>query len=83
MIGTPTVCVNGNNLPICNGSLDESVVSAICMQFTGLTSMLIIIGINNFIKNGNASNMTLKPMLLCNFTILIGSDYRPMKGCLT
>ena len=57
MIGTPTVCINGNNLPICNASLDESIVTAICMQFTGLTSMLIIIGINNFIKNRNASNM--------------------------
>ena len=35
--GTPTVCVNGNKLPICNGtSLDYYVVSSVCFYSTGL-----------------------------------------------
>ena len=38
--GTPTVCVNGNNLPICNGtSLNMSTLSRICLLSTGFTTV--------------------------------------------
>ena len=36
--GTPTVCVNGNKLPICNGtSLDYNVVTRVCLFSTGFS----------------------------------------------
>ena len=38
--GTPTVCVNGNNLPICNGtSLNMNTLSRICLLSTGFTTV--------------------------------------------
>ena len=36
--GTPTVCVNGTKLPICNGtSLDYNVVTRVCLFSTGFS----------------------------------------------
>ena len=36
LTGTPTVCVNGSGLPICNGtSLDRYVLFSVCQQSTG------------------------------------------------
>ena len=36
--GTPTVCVNGNKLPICNGTvLDYNVVTRVCLFSTGFS----------------------------------------------
>ena len=38
LTGTPTVCVSGSGLPICNGtSLDSNVLFLICLQSTGYT----------------------------------------------
>ena len=37
--GTPTVCVNGSSLPICNGtSLDKNAVSKFCLKSAKLIS---------------------------------------------
>ena len=36
--GTPTVCVNGNKFPICNGtSLDYNVITRVCLFSTGFS----------------------------------------------
>ena len=39
--GTPTVCVNGSSLPVCNGtSLDKNAVSRFCLRSAKLISKL-------------------------------------------
>lgn len=37
--GTPTFCVNGTRLPICNASFDEEAIGGICLFSTNFTSV--------------------------------------------